>query len=81
MNIEKDKNGVIWITHPEPYQSGNRVASIERCDKSDVWDISISKGTFSFWFNLVISPENNEEKVIQITKDIMMFTQCGIDFQ
>lgn len=78
--IEK-KDGQIWITHPEPFSPNNRVACIERLDKSDVWDITISKGTFQVWFTLVISPENTEEKIIEIAKNIMMFSQFGIEFQ
>ena len=82
--VSKDASGWIWITHPEPFNTfvdKNRVACIERDDRGDVWMIQISKGTFHLWLTLIINEENTEEKVIEITKNVMMFSQIGVEFQ
>jgi len=80
--LDKHNDGTIWITHPEPLDKNiNRVASIERDDKGDVWLITINQGLFSWWFTLEISPENNEQKMVQVTKDIMLYSQFGVEYQ
>jgi hypothetical protein len=80
--VKTDNAGTIWISHPEPFEKDrNRVANISRDDRADVWRIEISKGTCTLDFNLVISPVNTQDKIIQIVKDMMMFTSCGVFFQ